>query len=464
MYESFYRLQAKPFSLLPDPEFLFLSGRHKAGLNILEYGLLNRALFTVLTGEPGTGKTTLLNKVLDEHRSRFTVGVIGTTHPNDTSLLPWVADAFHLDSSMRDAVGYFRMLTSFLGRTFAEGRQVLLIVDEAQNLNLQMLEDLRLLSNLNDGRQTSLQIVLAGQPSLRDMLTRSDMRQFAQRITVDYALEPIGEEDVKAYVRHRLAVVGGRSDLFTDYACSIAHRLSGGIPRLINQLCDLSLAYGFGEGVERITAQIILQVASDRAAGGILPSVVDPRTIQLEVDRVARESAFVRADAGPVGDVHEIPPHAPTEARATEGVAPSPYQQGLDLKQAGRYHEALEKFEAAGNDPVQRFKSTAQQGMCLRAIGRLDDAVASFREALAANGARTADLLNVRYVLAQTLDGMGQTHEAQLQYRVIHDIDPLYRDVNERVAVANESGMFAFALDSLLLPVKWIKSFTERWF
>ncbi|MDX2253040.1 MAG: AAA family ATPase [Nitrospira sp.] len=460
MYESFFGLRATPFSLLPDPDFLFLSGRHKPGLNILEYGILNRAVFTVLTGEPGTGKTTLLNKVLEEHQSRFIVGVIGTTHPNDTSLLPWVADAFGLDCAGQDTVGYFRTLTSFLKRTFAEGRQVLLVVDEAQNLNLQTLEDLRLLSNLNDGRQAGLQIVLAGQPSLRAMLTRSDMRQFAQRITVDYALEPLSEGDVQAYIRHRLSVVGGEPDLFTEYACSMAHRLSGGTPRLINQLCELSMAYAFGEGAERITAQIVLQVASDRAVGGILPSVIDPKTVHLDPDRVALELPVTRSDADPARNVPESPlPRSLPEAEpGPNGL--QPYRQGLDLKQIGQYHEALKKFEAAGQDPALRFRATAQQGMCLRAIGRLDDAVASFRQALAANGAKTGDLMNVRYALAHTLDSMGQSREAQKQYRVIHDIDPLYRDIADRVAVVDDSFL---SRGFLLLPMKWMRSLMGRW-
>jgi type II secretory pathway predicted ATPase ExeA len=463
VYESFYRLRARPFSLLPDPEFLFLSPRHKSGLNVLEYGLLNRAVFTVLTGEPGTGKTTLLNKVLDEHQARFIVGVIGTTHPNDTSLLPWVADAFGLDSMGRDNVGYFRLITSFLGQAFASGRQVLLVVDEAQNLNLQMLEDLRLLSNLNDGRQIGLQIVLAGQPSLRAMLTRTDMRQFAQRITVDYALESLGEVDVQAYIRHRLAVVGGDPDLFTDYACSMVSWLSGGTPRLINQLCDLAMAYGYGEEAQRITASIVLQVASDRAAGGILPSVVDPRTIQLDPDQVAREFLVVQSNVDPTRYAPEVSLPQATQGLSQEGIRLQPYQEGLALKQAGQYGEALKKFEAAGKNPDVQFVATAQQGMCLRALGRLDDAVASFRLALAVNGAKTPDQMNVRYVLAQTLDSMGQSHEAQEQYRMIHDIDPLYRDIADRVATMDTTRRFTFPRGIFHQPMSWFKSFKARW-
>jgi len=463
MYESFYQLRAKPFSLLPDPEFLFLSPRHKSGLNVLEYGLLNRAVFTVLTGEPGMGKTTLLNRILDEHRTRFTVGVIGTTYPSDTSLLPWVADAFGLDSTARDNVGYFRMITSFMGQAFSSGRQVLLVVDEAQNLNLQMLEDLRLLSNLNDGRQAGLQIILAGQPGLRAMLTRSDMRQFAQRITGDYALEPLTEDDALAYIRHRLSVAGGDPELFTDYACSIAHRFSGGIPRLINQLCDLSLAYGFGEGAERITATIMLQVALDRVAGGILPHVVDPKTIQLDPDRLAGESQPVRPSPVAEAPPPETLPHPSTQVLRAEDDGKGQYQQGLGLKQAGQYREAVTRFEAAGQDPQYRFKALAQRGLCLKAIGRLNDAADSFRDALAANGAKTADLINVRYVFAQTLDDIGEIDKARAQYRMIHEMDPLYRDISDRVAAMDKTGLFSFRRGSFFQPVSWLRSLKERW-
>jgi type II secretory pathway predicted ATPase ExeA len=456
MYESFYKLRTKPFSLLPDPEFLFLSTRHKKGLNLLEYGLYNRAVFTVLTGEPGTGKTTLLNTILDQSHGRFTVGVIMTTHPDSGSLLPWVADAFGLDGPVQDTVGYFRALTAFLKQSFSAGQQALLLVDEAQNLNIQMLEDLRLLSNITDGRQSSIQIVLAGQPNLRTLLTRSDMRQLAQRVAVDYALEPLNEDEVKSYVQHRLRVAGGEPGIVTEFACSLLHQLSGGNPRLINQLCDLALTYGFGEGVDRVTAALLLQAAVDRAHGGILPAVVDPRTICLDPVRLSQESQHHVPMPVPVTVpvlVQQDTP-APPAAVPHENASAKLYREGLDLKQVGSYREALKKFEAAEGDPAYRFKATAQKGFCLRAIGKLDDATMSFRRALAVNGAKATDILHVRYVLGLTLDTSGHRDEAHEQYSKIYEVEPNFKDVARRIDAADDSPKF---------PLSLLKSLWQNW-
>jgi tetratricopeptide (TPR) repeat protein len=331
---------------------------------------------------------------------------------------------------------------------------VLLVVDEAQNLNLHMLEDLRLLSNINDGRQNSIQIILAGQPNLRTLLTRIDMLQLAQRVAVDYALEPLNEDEVSAYVQHRLRVAGGKPDLLTEYACSLVHQLSGGNPRLINQLCDLALMYGFGEGANRITAALLLQAAVDRAQGGILPSAVDPRTVILDPIRLSQESQEQVPASTPVRV--SAPPNTPPPPVATvQEKAPTLlYREGLGLKEAGLYREALKKFEAAEGDLVYRFKAAAQKGFCLRAIGKFDDAITTFRHALAVNGAKTTDILHVRYVLALTLDAVNHRDEAQEQFREIHEADPNFKDVANRIGSLDDSPGF---------PVSFLKSLKQNW-
>jgi hypothetical protein len=317
-----------------------------------------------------------------------------------------------------------------------------------------MLEDLRLLSNINDGRQSSIQIILAGQPNLRSLLTRSDMLQLAQRVAVDYALEPLNEDEVKSYVQHRLSVAGGEPKLLTEYACSLVHQLSGGNPRLINQLCDLGLMYGFGEGVNRITAALMLQAATDRAQGGILPSVVDPRTVLLDPIRLSQESQEHKPTPAPVPV--SVPQDAPIPPPASvkENGPAELYREGLGLKEAGLYREALKKFAAAEGNQAYRFKASAQMGFCLRAIGKLDDAVVSLRHTLALNGAKASDILHVRYVLGVTLDTLGHSDEAQAQYREIYAADQNFKDVANRIDSLDDSPRF---------PVSFLKSLRQSW-
>jgi general secretion pathway protein A len=273
VYEAFYRFREKPFSILPDPSFLYLSPKHSMALALLEYGLMNQAGFNVITGEIGTGKTTLIRYLLSQLDKDVTVGLISNTHRSFGELLQWILFAFNLEHRGKQKVEMFQDFLEFLLREYGQNRRTVLIVDEAQNMARDTLEELRMLSNVNADKDQVLQLILVGQAELRETLRRPDMQQFAQRIVVDYHLEPLDQQETRAYIRHRIAVAGGHDlMLFDDAACDAIHEHSHGVPRLINLLCDTALVYGFGAQQLRIDARIVNDVAHDKQKGGIFPS------------------------------------------------------------------------------------------------------------------------------------------------------------------------------------------------
>jgi len=272
VYEAFYNLREKPFSLLPDPDFLYLSRKHRMALTMLEYGLANQAGFTVISGGIGTGKTTLIRHLLNNMEQDVTVGLISNTHRSFGELLQWVLLAFNLEHRGKDKVEMYQTFVDFMINEYANRRRTVLIVDEAQNMAPETLEELRMLSNVNADKDQVLQVILVGQQELRDTLRRPDLVQFAQRISVDYHLTPLEANDTAEYIRHRIEVVGGDRDLFEPAACEAVHRHSGGVPRLINLLCDTALVYGFAEQRERIDAGLVEDVVRDKQQGGIFPA------------------------------------------------------------------------------------------------------------------------------------------------------------------------------------------------
>lgn len=272
MYEQFYRLRESPFALTPDPSFLYLSKHHGFALNMLRYGVQSGAGFCVLTGEVGSGKTLLVRQLLASVQDEVSVGLLNSLPRDADDLLRWVCMAFGIDHDAQNVVNLYQALVDFLLREYAAGKRAVLIVDEAQNLGFDMLEHLRLLSNVNDGKHLVLQTILVGQPELLETLRSPQLRQFAQRIGIDYHLKPLGLEDCMAYVRHRLAIAGGDASLFTPEAVAMAYQASGGIPRLINQLCDTALVYGFADQLASIDATLMTQVIEERRAGGIFPA------------------------------------------------------------------------------------------------------------------------------------------------------------------------------------------------
>jgi type II secretory pathway predicted ATPase ExeA len=291
MYEAYYGLTGRPFSLLPDSDFLYLSKRHRMALNLLEYGMLTHAGFIVITGEVGAGKTTIIRRFLKGAGADMNVGVITNTNKAYGKLLNWVALAFDIDRKGNDYAKHYNQFVDYLLAQYAAGKRTVLIVDEAQNFSPESLEELRMLSNVNNEKDQLLQTVLVGQPELLETLKRPELRQFVQRISVHYHLTPLDESETEKYIRHRLGVVGGKPDLFDDLACGAVHYFSSGIPRLINLLCDMALVYGFSSDMKTIDYETIMEVVEDRARGGLSPF----RVLPDGVDKIALKAEITSA-------------------------------------------------------------------------------------------------------------------------------------------------------------------------
>jgi general secretion pathway protein A len=280
MYERHFGLNAKPFSLTPDPAFLFPSRQHAMAMTMLEYGLESQAAFSLLTGDIGSGKTTLIRRLLRQLGDQVVVGLISHTHGRFKSIHTWALSALSIAAAADSEVAQYEALVDAIVRTYAKGRRTLLIIDEAQNLSLEVLEELRLLSNVNSERDLVLQILLVGQPELRHKLSRPELQQFAQRVSVDFHLQPLDRGEAHAYVRHRLEVAGRNTPLFLPDAIEFVHARTKGVPRLINQLCDFALLYAYADGRTTIDADLIGQVVRDRGAGVALraAAIAEPET------------------------------------------------------------------------------------------------------------------------------------------------------------------------------------------
>lgn len=277
MYESYYGFREKPFSLLPDPAFLFMSDKHRRALAMLRYGLMNEAGFTVITGEIGSGKTTLIRLLLNEINSDYstTVGIVSNTHRTFGELLEWVLLAFKLEYRGKKKVELYQTLAEYIAKEYSQGRRTVLIIDEAQNLDVEALEELRMLSNINADKDQLLQLILLGQPALQEILRLPELHQFAQRIAVAFNLKTLSLEETWQYIRHRIQTAGGDPNLFDTKASAAVYFYTRGTPRLINVLCDTALVYGFGEQKQRIDVDLVCEVVQEKIKEGILPVRVD---------------------------------------------------------------------------------------------------------------------------------------------------------------------------------------------
>jgi len=272
-YLDHFGLHERPFALAPDPEFIYWSPEHRGAYAMLDYGLGTRAPITLLTGEIGAGKTTLLHHFIDGLDDGVTVGLISNARPGVNDVLRRVCAALGLTVAPgADSADLFAVIQTFLLDQNKQGKRVLLVIDEAQNLNRDALEDLRMLTNINAGREEVLQLLLVGQPELRAMVRRPDLVQFAQRVAASYHLPRLDPAATAGYIASRIKQAGGNPGIFSRQAAELVHEATGGVPRLINQLCDLAMTYAYAAEAKMVKRETVAQVLRDGVffgAGGL---------------------------------------------------------------------------------------------------------------------------------------------------------------------------------------------------
>jgi general secretion pathway protein A len=268
MYESFYGLKEKPFNLTPDPDYLYMSPGHENAYTHLEYAIQESKGFVVVTGEVGSGKTTLINYLLRKIPQAIHVGIINNTFVQPQELLKMICHEFEIQFEDSDKTVLLTRLYGYLLEQFSKRERVVLIIDEAQNLSEKTLEEIRMLSNLESEKHHLIQMILVGQPQLKEKLQRKSLEQFVQRVTVNCHLDALDKVEVENYIHHRLTVAGAQNlDLFDPEAIKAIYKHSLGIPRLINTLCDAAFVYGYADDIKVIGRDLIEAVAQARNLG-----------------------------------------------------------------------------------------------------------------------------------------------------------------------------------------------------
>jgi general secretion pathway protein A len=261
VYNDFYGFHEAPFNITPDPRFLFFSDKHREAFNHVLFGIRERKGFIQITGEVGAGKTTVCRAILAELGPSYRTALILNPMITATQMMRTILTELGLEPRKLDRTAYLEILNRFLLDQAAEGHDVVLLIDESQDLEPELLEQVRLLSNLETDQRKLLQIVLIGQPELRDKLNRRELRQLRQRITVRYHLAPLNRFETQRYIAHRLRVAGAENGrpTFSPWAIRTIQRYSGGVPRLINAVCDKALLYGYVNGTYELRARAVRQ-------------------------------------------------------------------------------------------------------------------------------------------------------------------------------------------------------------
>jgi general secretion pathway protein A len=452
MYTSFFGLQEKPFAITPDPRYLYLSERHAEALAHLLYGINEAGGFIQLTGEVGTGKTTVIRSLLEQLPGHADVALILNPRVTPAEFLLTICEELHVPVP-EPGRGSTKVLMDLLGRhlldTHARGRRVVLIVDEAQNLSTQTLEQVRLLTNLETATTKLLQIILIGQPELRELLDKPELRQLAQRITGRYHLNPLSAEESAAYVKHRMRVAGATAEVFTPAALREIHRLSGGVPRIINVVCDRALLGAFTQEDHRVGGALVRQAASEvygrpvpapwlkwgtAAAVAAAVALVAVGLVSLWSARQADTAATVPAATTPSVPVEAAPPT--TQSAAAAPAAPAP-EVSLDQLLASHANDTTTEAALAKLFALWGATYDAARGRGCEQAARQD------LECLFQKGSwAQLRTLNRPAILTLT-DDLGRTHQVVL------------------TALSDETATFEFGGETRAVP---IASASRYWF